>query len=139
MMKTYMGIPGDPPTVMVTEGAVTAPLAPGAVPYGWGKLSPGGASLAKAILLDHLQDEYRALQLHGRFKWRTVAVWNAAEPWTLTSAQIGQHLKAIEENEPAIAQARVEAQRAPAPIAREGGLGVDGAPIPKITVDGREQ
>lgn len=96
-MKTYMGIPGAPAMVTVTDSKTgrTATLEGN---HGWGKPNPVQArQTAWAILSDYLQgDPGRARRLFTRFQWRVIASKAWPIPWTISGAEIAMELASIE-------------------------------------------
>lgn len=75
-------------------------------------ISEGCRALAKALLLEVIDDEARAEQLYMRFMYRTASEWKWGTPWTKTEEQL---LKVVEQ----IEQAAADAQRDRATMARE--------------------
>lgn len=132
-MKTYMGVPGDPPTVTVVDsatgqGKVLVERA------GWGKGShvAGAPDTALAILMDHLGgDEFKANKLRTRVMWRVLIQFQAGAPWTLTGASLDGVLEEIAEAESGMAAIRQAVDREPAPIAYEGGV-AGGVPVSTV-------
>jgi hypothetical protein len=66
--------------------------------FEWGYGGSGPAQLALAILADHLGDDKEALNLYQRFKWVVIAELPKHQ-WTLTSRDIDQLLKNMQEAE----------------------------------------
>lgn len=66
--------------------------------FEWGYSGSGPAQLALAILADHLGDDREALNLYQRFKWAVIAELPRHQ-WTLTSRDIDQLLKTLQEAE----------------------------------------
>jgi hypothetical protein len=66
--------------------------------FEWGYGGSGPAQLALAILADHCNGDQRAFDLHHRFKWAVIAKLPKAR-WVLTSDEIDQTLRAIENAE----------------------------------------
>ena len=66
--------------------------------FEWGYGGSGPAQLALAILADHLGDDQEALNLYQRFKWAVIAELPRHQ-WTLTSRDIDQLLKTLQEAE----------------------------------------
>ncbi len=60
----------------------------------WGYAGSGPAQLALALLLDHLGNRRRAVELHQRFKFAVVARL-PRDGWELTSTEIDEALQAI--------------------------------------------
>jgi hypothetical protein len=65
--------------------------------FAWGYHGSGPAQLALALLADALEDDARALRLYHHFKNRVIARLPKEQEWTMTRAQIWDHVRAIEE------------------------------------------
>lgn len=141
-MKTYAGVPGDKPMIMVVEGGVTKSLVGD---FGWGthviagrKLpDPKGREAAKAILLDYFNgDEHATNRMFTRFQHRVIVPLQADKPLKITSLEIAAVLKEIGDTERETAGAISKVDMEPAPIAREGGIGPGGVPFSPIELKG---
>lgn len=93
---------GTHQVVRTHAGGETSPLDPrldllDKSPSGlaWGYRGSGAAQLAFAILMDHLQDEERALGLFQDFKERVVATCDQAAGWRLSAADVDAELAAL--------------------------------------------
>lgn len=131
-MKTYMGVPGEPPLVTVTNGADTKPLEADK-PFGWGKGGYlGGSVLAKAILTDHLGDAVQAQKLASRFMWRSIVALDPMKPWTMTEREVAQQVAELQLATADAARIASRIASEPVPIASEGGIGPGGSPLSKV-------
>lgn len=66
--------------------------------FEWGYGGSGPAQLALALLADYFGNDDQALALHQSFKWAVVA--RLPKPaWTLTSADIAQAVRSIQQVE----------------------------------------
>lgn len=134
-MKTYIGHPGTPPTVIVRADGVDTPLAPfpgDERAFDWDDLAnrgQGSAALAKAILFDVMGDEIRATEFHMRFKHRIVVNWKKTNPWSLPEAEVRKTIEDIQAAAAAMRPAVQQASLAAAPVANEGGVGPSGSRI----------
>jgi hypothetical protein len=139
--KTYRGYigPDGAATVTMDDGSGARRLLPevAAAGFTWGEKgrTPGENQLALAILDDALGDADEATRVYQRFKHRTVALWSAGAPWTITLREIiaiVADIKDVERNHTAKARAIVGSQVAP--VVNEGG-GFPGAPIRRSDKD----
>jgi hypothetical protein len=64
--------------------------------FEWGYAGSGPAQLALALLMAHLGNEARALELYQRFKFHVVAGLPREGAWRLTSEDIDAALEWIE-------------------------------------------
>jgi len=69
--------------------------------FEWGYGGSGPAQLALALLVDVLKNRRRALRLHQQFKFAVIANLPCDADWTLTRAEILDHVAAIEASEAA--------------------------------------
>ena len=70
--------------------------------FDWGCMCSGAAQLSLAILVDHLQDELRAVELCEDFEFMVVARLNRNE-WLLTGEEIDAAISEIERRSKAVA------------------------------------
>lgn len=144
MMKIYMGVPGEPPIITVTDPQHSALLDGG--PFGWGQTLVGtiaipdnrGAALAKAILADYLGDPDQAAALARRFQHRMIVVLAAAKPWKITSTEIDRVLADMQAvaDDPDVRRARLLVNQALAPVADERGIGFNGQALSPVEKKG---
>jgi hypothetical protein len=66
--------------------------------FEWGYGGSGPAQLALAILADHFGNDEQAFNFHHRYKWAVIAEL-PKRSWTLTSQEIDQVLRTLEEAE----------------------------------------
>lgn len=101
LSKTYRGTPdSSTEEASVTVNGEPLPLCLNArnhspTGFSWGYGGSGPAQLALALLVDFLGDEKQAEALYQHFKSRVIARLPMTEPWTLTAAQVAEHLDAI--------------------------------------------
>lgn len=100
------------------------------VVFAWGLKgrTVGENELARAILDDALGSAEEAEKYYQRFKHRTVALWSAGSPWSMTLRDVMATVNAIKEVEAANVQARAIVASQVAPVVSEAG-GFPGAPI----------
>lgn len=85
-------------------------------------LVPGAAQLALAICAHALANDGRALKLHQRFKFRTMANWPADHAWDMTAEEVAVVCDEIEAAEATPGQlAAVASEAAPADREPPGG------------------
>ena len=83
--RRYCGTSGSGRIITEVVTPNWQPLTYGAS-YDWGTLGDSSAQLAKAILLDHLDDEEAALEMHQLFKNAYVSCWG--DVWQVTLDQL---------------------------------------------------
>lgn len=132
-MRTYFGIAAVPAVVSVVDdqtGKVDR-IETGAEggDFSWGDKSQGAYLLALAILRRELNDEQRATALARRFMWRMVVAWPAGMAFRITSSEIVQVIRSIEEVEHNTAGARNRVITERPPVEHDGGIGAGGLPI----------
>lgn len=121
-MKTYRGTPGPPENaVTVEDTSGLRIISPPALGFGWGDGGPPATHLALALASDVLGDRDAAMRVYQRLKHRTVALWQADAPWTITESEIRVQIDEILKVERETAQTRMMVAREPAPVAMEGG------------------
>lgn len=85
-------------------------------------LVPGAAQLALALCAHALANDGRALKLHQRFKFRTMANWPADHAWDMTAEEVAAVCDEIEAAEATPTQLAAIASEA-APADREPPVG----------------
>lgn len=137
-MKTYIGTPGDPPTVTVTSGKgkprkLIFPDAMTPKVIAWGTAAIECSWLAYAILLSVLDSPERARALHSRFKWRVVStLWKADQPWVMTKDQVLAIVADIQKVEIDTAQSVRMAKLEPTPIVSDRGADIEWSKNPQL-------
>ena len=97
-MKTYQGRREGYATIVTVDGRSLNPRLDlwnhSPTGFEWGYAGSGPAQLALALLADHFGDDDQALACYHDFKREVVARLDK-RGWSLTSAQVQQHLGAL--------------------------------------------
>lgn len=109
--------------------------------FGWGILPAGTpgplvqlhlrrcSNLALALVTHLLGDEVKAMPVYQRVKHRTIVGWQWDQPFALTDEVLMASVLDVKDNDPEIARAVADANRARPPIVREAGMSQLGAKI----------